>query len=107
MKIKIKLNSVSESISILIDSDISKFLCNKKEVKMDIDEFYQKLINIIGIWKTEYYSFVNDALSYKILLENNNDSILYTGQGDYPTNFIKFINLLEEVKQCTISNVKE
>ena len=82
----------------LADTVSGKFICNGQPVKIDINQFCEKLLSIVCFWEENLIlPNVHDAEKYKIVIEKDGQVLKLAGCGKYPSNYADFKKLLKEV----------
>ena len=101
MEIKINVFSKINFFKITANTNSGQFVCNGKNVNINVNDFAQKLLSIVAFWDENLtLPNVQDAESYLITIIKDGQKLNLTGQGKYPQGYSEFINLLKEVSAC-------
>ena len=99
MNIFIKVNNLTLSIELNIDTVKNECICNGKAKNVDTISFLHKLQSIIASWK---YSYVNNSVvdgeTYSITMTKGDKSRKYIGINSFP--YSEFKSLICEVVSC-------
>jgi len=97
MKIEIQYSSLNNNINIFADTENNIFICNNKVPKISIEDFKEKLLDIIIYWDNDMTieNYMTDAEKFIVSIETDEDYHHFTCNGLYPDNFDEFKNLLQ------------
>ena len=98
MQIIIRLGNLTQNSTIKIDDEKSIFLVNGQPQNVNIDEFVMRLQAIVASWDFEMMdNSVADGSWYEINMKVGNKTRKYVGKNAFPTNYVDFIDLINEV----------
>ena len=101
MQIQIKLMSKYELYDININKSTGEFIYNGINIKCNIEEFAEKLCNIVIFWdENMIVPNVLGAESFEVNIIKDGKSYNFKGNGKYPKNYTAFKKLLKEYCKC-------
>lgn len=101
MEIKIKVFSMFEQCNILLDTAKKVFVCNGKNVNLDVNEFCKHFLDVVKSWNKDLsMPNVFDAEVYEVTLQKDDKIQTFKGNGKYPDNYKEFKDILKVVQQC-------
>ena len=102
MNIFIKVQSLTKTTELSIDTELGTCICNGVSKSIDTMSFLTKLQTIIAPWQ---YEMVNDGVidgeSYTIELRLPKKLRRYIGRNRFPLNYGDFKSLLSEVENAS------
>jgi len=91
---------MTESLTIKIDDEKSIFLVNEEKKEVDIEKFIMRLQIIVASWELIMVNHsILDGIWYEIDIKAGNKVRKYIGKNKFPSNYDKFIELINEVAE--------
>ena len=99
MKIEIKINSTTQSIFVLADTDQNILMVNNKNYNINISNFVDKILDIVLLWSPVATAPIvaTDVETCKVNIETVEKTFNYYYCGDFPASYSELKNIIMEV----------
>lgn len=94
----VEVKVMSRERNTLIEVVGEQLLVNGKKKDVDTESFLRRLFCIVASWEQSMVNLsVLDGESYSVKIDDGQNKVQYVGKNKFPSNYSKFVSLINEV----------